>query len=89
MNKSDVRAGPERGAAAQAHTLGIKHGAAASPAGKPGSQLGAGSSDHVCTDACTHEGATQGKSNSSVAPGAPMPMPDAAKASHESTARRS
>lgn len=60
MNKSDVQRTPQSARPTQDQTPSSKRGATTSPVSKAGSQSGALSSDHVCTDACTHEGATKG-----------------------------
>lgn len=86
MNKSDVQGSPRGAATAQDQTPNSKYGAAASSASKAGSPSGALPSDHVCTDACTHEGATRGKSTSPVAPGAGKVQPAAARGGNDSTA---
>ena len=70
-------------------TPSSKYDAAASDASKTGTQSGALPNDHVCTDACTHEGATKGKSTSPSAQEADKAVPAAAKSGNDATARGS
>jgi len=87
MNKPDVQRTPQSATPIQDQALSPKHGAAPSAASKAGNQSGALPGDHVCTDACTHEGATKGKSTTTSAPHGAKPVPAAAKGSNDSTAR--
>ena len=89
LNKSDLQRVPKSATPAHDRTPSSKRGAMASTVLKLGSQSGAVPSDHVCADACTHEGATKGKSTSPSAPGTVKAVPPAAKGGNESTARRS
>ncbi len=88
MNRSDVQRAPQSAAPALDQTPSSKHDAATSIASKAGIQSGAEPGDHVCTDACTHEGATKGKSTSPSTPGAVKPAPAAAKSGNDATGRK-
>lgn len=90
MDKSDVKRGLDGAAPAQGQAPNSKHAQAESATAKPASHSGADQrSDHVCTDACTHEGATKGKATTtSSAPGPMKVTPPAAKGSNESAGRR-
>lgn len=85
MNKSDVQGSPQSAAPTQDQTPTPKE----SGVSRTGTQSRALPSDHVCTDAYTHEGATKGESTSPAAPGAGKMQPAAAKGGSDSTARGS
>jgi len=64
MNKPDVLHSVQGAAHGQDQTGASKHGAGVSPSSKSAGKPETDPKAHVCTDACTHDGATKGVSTS-------------------------